>query len=198
MNSDSLKEKELLALIAGDNEAAFKTLFDLYRNRIYGSAFKLSHSAVIAEEIVQNVFLKVWQHRSKLPGVDHFKSYLYVITRNEIYAVLNRIARDYKALSQWHREQDIAENDTEKRVLEREYRDLLNRAIERLPLQQKKVYTLMKVQGLKREETAHLLRVHPETVKSHLALAVKSVRKYCLLHLHQLFGGFLYGIFLFS
>ena len=185
---DLYKEKELLALIAKSDEAAFAELFDHYRNRIYSSARKLSRSAVIAEEIVQNVFLKIWLNRADLTGVNNFSAYLFVITRNEVYLALNRIARSYKIHSLFSKEQPPSDNDNERRVMDRDYQNLLQKAIERLPVQQKKVYQLMKVQGLKREEAASLLRVHPETVKSHLAQAVKSVRSYCLLHLHLLYG----------
>jgi len=185
---DLYKEKELLALIAKSDEAAFAELFDHYRNRIYSSARKLSRSAVIAEEIVQNVFLKIWLNRADLTGVNNFSAYLFVITRNEVYLALNRIARSYKIHSLFSKEQPPSDNDNERRFMDREYQNLLQKAIERLPVQQKKVYQLMKVQGLKREEAASLLRVHPETVKSHLAQAVKSVRSYCLLHLHLLYG----------
>ena len=185
---DLYKEKELLALIAKSDEAAFAELFDHYRNRIYSSARKLSRSAVIAEEIVQNVFLKIWLNRADLTGVNNFSAYLFVITRNEVYLALNRIARSYKIHSLFSKEQPPSDNDNERRFMDREYQNLLQKAIERLPVQQKKVYQLMKVQGLKREEAASLLRVHPETVKSHLAQAVKSVRSYCLLHLHPLYG----------
>jgi len=181
---DLYKEKELLALIAKSDEAAFAELFDHYRNRIYSSARKLSREI----SSVQNVFLKIWLNRADLTGVNNFSAYLFVITRNEVYLALNRIARSYKIHSLFSKEQPPSDNDNERRFMDREYQNLLQKAIERLPVQQKKVYQLMKVQGLKREEAASLLRVHPETVKSHLAQAVKSVRSYCLLHLHLLYG----------
>lgn len=184
-------EKELLDLIAGGDEAAFAKLFAFYQNRIYSSAFKLSRSSTIAEEIVQNVFLKIWLNRVNLCSINNFGAYLFVIIRNEVYVALNRIARNHKVHSLFGIDQMAGDNDNEKRFMDREYENLLQRAIEQLPVQQKKVYKLMKVQGLKRDETATLMRIHPETVKSHLAQAIKSVRSYCLMHLN-LFSSFVF------
>lgn len=193
---DLYNEKELLALIADGNETAFTTLFGHYRNRIYGIAFKVSRSDTVAEEIVQDVFLKIWLKRAGLTNISNFSAYLFIITRNEVYLALNRIARNYKVSLLLGKEQPFAENDAEKRFMDSTYNNLLQKAIEQLPVQQKKVYKLIKIQGLKREETADMLHIHPETVKSHLAQAMKSVRNYCLMHL-QLFIGFVFELSLF-
>jgi RNA polymerase sigma-70 factor (ECF subfamily) len=74
-------------------------------------------------------------------------------------------------------------HDTEDRVLNNEYTRILQAAIDRLPEQQRQVYNLIKKEGLKREEAAAALQLSPETVKSHLAQAMRSVRVYCLSHL---------------
>ena len=60
---------------------------------------------------------------------------------------------------------------------------MLRKAIDRLPSQQKQVYQLMKEGHLKRHEVAHQLRIQPETVKYHLAQAMKNIRAFCMLHL---------------
>lgn len=188
LTDESYNEKELLIQVASGDEVAFSKLFNHYRNKIYGSAYKLSRSAVVAEEIVQNVFLKIWLRKEKLTSIQNFNAYLFVVTRNEIYLALSRIARDAMVkslLSENHTESEI---DNEKRLIYQEYQDILQKAIARLPIQQKKVYQLIKVEGLKREEAAQLLRIHPETIKTHLARAVKSVRNYCTLHLPLFLG----------
>jgi RNA polymerase sigma factor (sigma-70 family) len=74
-------------------------------------------------------------------------------------------------------------HDTENRVLNNEYSRILQAAIDRLPEQQKLVYTLIKKEGYKREEAAEALQLSSETVKTHLAQAMRSIRAYCLAHL---------------
>lgn len=192
--NDAVLEKECLELIANGDELSFRAMYDRYRNKIYGIAFKLSRSTVVAEEIVQNVFLKIWVNRATLIQINNFEGYLFIVTRNEVYSTLTHIARDHKALSEWGKRQPVVENDAENRIMDKVYRGMLQKAIEQLPGQQKKVYDLMKVRGLKREEVANILEVSPETVKTHLSLAMKNIRNYCLMRL-QLLIGLLIGLF---
>lgn len=176
-------ERELLFSIAKSDEAAFEKLFRRYRDRIYSVAFKLTYSTTIAEEIVQDIFMKVWTKRADLIHIENFQAYLFVITRNNVYKVLRRIAGTYKITSLAAEEQIIAPDNTTDLVMEKEYSLLLRKAIDRLPNQQKKIYTLIKDEGLKRDEVAHLLHLRPETVKFHLSEAMKNIRSFCLLHL---------------
>lgn len=72
-------ERELLVLVADGDESAFRQLFDVYRQKIYALGLYLTHSDFLAEEIVQDVFLRVWVSREKLRGVMQFHAYLKVI-----------------------------------------------------------------------------------------------------------------------
>lgn len=184
-------EKDLLALIAEGDELAFARLFEYHRNRIHSIAFKLTHTSSLAEEIVQDVFLKIWLKRADLMEIQNFSAYLFIVTRNNVYSALKQIARNYKTTLLTDEDQALANDDTTDLVMEKEYSLLLKKAIDRLPSQQKQVYQLIKDQGLKREEVAQLLHIQPETVKFHLAQAMKNIRAFCMLHL-GLFMGFVF------
>ena len=182
-------EKELMTLVSRGDELAFASLFEHYRNRIYGIAFKLTHSTTIAEEIVQDVFLKIWLKRADLMEIQNFSAYLFIVTRNDVYKVLKQIARDFKTTLLTDENQSLANNaSTADLLVEKEYSLLLKKAIDRLPNQQKQVYTLIKEQGLKREEVAGLLHLQPETIKFHLAQAMKNIRAFCMPHLNLYIG----------
>ena len=187
-------KNEMLTSIGEGDEAAFTEFYLQHRKRIYTVAFKLTHSNSVAEEIVQDVFLKLWLKRADLRDIQYLNSYVYIVTRNEVYRVLNQIARNYKTVLLTEDDQSLATNDSSDPLMEKEYHLLLQKAINQLPSQQQQVYRLMKDQGLKREEVAKLLEVQPGTVKFHLAQAMKNVRNFCILHL-GLFIGFM--IFLF-
>jgi len=187
-------EKELLELIAENDEGAFAKLFAHYRDRIYSIAFKLTKSTTIAEEMVQDIFLKIWLKRANLNDIQNFSAYLFIVTRNDAYKVLKRIARNYKIALLKDEYQSLADNDTADILMEKEYNQLLQNAIDRLPNQQKQVYYLMKDQGLKRDEVARQLHIQPETVKFHLAQAMKNIRTFCMPRL-SIFAGL--AIFLF-
>ncbi|HEX3933199.1 MAG TPA: sigma-70 family RNA polymerase sigma factor [Puia sp.] len=174
-------ELELLAALTEGDEAAFAELFEHYKDRIYSIAFRLTHSTVLAEEIVQDIFLTIWLRRTQLKNIQSFKAYLFVITRNEACGALKRIARHSRIGSA---DTDlVAHNETDHSILAKEYQSLLQTAVDRLPKQQRQVYRLIKEEQLRREEVAHLLHIQPDTVKYHLAEAMKNIRAFFALYL---------------
>jgi RNA polymerase sigma-70 factor (ECF subfamily) len=178
-----MNNKELLLLTANGDELAFARLFDLYANHIYTIAIRFTGSPITAEETVQEVFLKIWLKRESLPEIKDFRAYLFIITRNYLYRILRANADKYRKQREYSRSYALTQNDTENKVLEKEYGLVLQQAIDRLPRQQKKVYRLVKEMGLKREDAAHLLQIHPETIKYHLSEAMKNLRRHCLPYL---------------
>jgi RNA polymerase sigma-70 factor (ECF subfamily) len=184
----SYDEQELLRLIAQSDESAFTQLFDHYRNKIYTIALKLTHSTTVAEEIVEDVFLKIWLRRTALQGIENFGAYLYAIARNETYKILKQIAKNYKTVLLTENNLSLVDNHTDEYLIAKEFTSLLQKAIDRLPNQQGQVYKLMKESGLKRAEVAELLQIKPETVKFHLAQAMKNIRAYCMLHMNSSIG----------
>jgi RNA polymerase sigma-70 factor (family 1) len=184
----SYNEQELIRLIAQGDESAFAQLFDHYRNKIYTVALKLTHSTTVAEEIVEDVFLKIWLRRSCLNEIINFRAYLYTMARNETYKILKQIAKNYNIVLLSESNESVVHNNAEDYLVDKEFTSLLQKAIDRLPHQQKQVYKLMKEEDLKRGEVAELLHLQPETVKFHLAQAMKNIRTYCMLHLNMVIG----------
>lgn len=187
-------ETELLALIKKGDEIAFTQLFHHYQNKVYTIAFHLSHSSILAEEAVQDVFLKIWLKRADLGHVQNFSAYLYIIVQNTMYKVLKRIARNHKFSKQPANKQPTWTDAPQLQLIEKEYHSILQKGIERLPAQQKQVYRLIREKGLKRDEVADLLKLHPETVKFHLSKAMKKLWNYCQLHLHLFIAFTLTGL----
>lgn len=178
-------DQALLQQVSEGDENAFEKLFAIHRDTIYTLAFTFAKSVELSEEIVQDVFLKIWLMRTNLTGIQNFDAYLFVITRNHVYQVLKQTAQNHKTTSTSADDHLIADNTTDL-VLEKEYTLLLQKAIARLPNQQREVYTLTRDHGLKRNEVACQLNLQPETVKFHLAQAMKNIRTFCMLHLSLL------------
>ncbi|MGN6339808.1 MAG: RNA polymerase sigma factor [Ginsengibacter sp.] len=188
LTEQSYNEQKLIQLVAQSDEIAFGQLFDHYRNKIYTVALNLTHSTTVAEEIVEDVFLKVWSKRSTLNEIGNFNAYIYVIARNETYKVLKQIGKNYKVVLLAEMDASLIDNRTDEYLISKEMTSLLQKAIDRLPHQQKQVYKLIKDGDLKRGEVAKLLQIQPETVKFHLAQAMKNIRAYCMLHLSSSLG----------
>jgi RNA polymerase sigma-70 factor (family 1) len=176
-------EKDLLKLIALGDEVAFTSLFNSYRNKIYSIAFELTESSSVAEEIVQDVFLKIWTKRASMGEITHFQAYLFTTARNYVFTALKRIARKQALEAKAAGNTPLFYLDTENRLLHKEYAMILQEAVDRLPARQRQVYQLIREKEYKREEVAAMLRLSPETVKTHLAQAMRNIRAYCLARL---------------
>lgn len=184
MKIDALhNETELLTAIATGSERAFATLFHAYRDKVYSAAFRLTHSGFLAEEVVQDVFLKLWVKREVLLEIAGFEDYLFIMTRNHVFSALKRMARQQQLVDDLQLEQPVAENTTYNRMLDLEIEEIVHQAVELLPAQQKQVYLMSKEQELKRDEIAKKLRISSETVKTHLARALRHIRAYSKLKL---------------
>ncbi|MFT3701438.1 MAG: sigma-70 family RNA polymerase sigma factor [Agriterribacter sp.] len=174
-------EKKLLQLISQADEPAFEILFNTHKNDVYNVAHKFTQCDISSEEIVQEAFMIIWQRREKLTDIDNFSAYLITITKHLVYKSLKEKAR--KSNTDVAGENATVTRNAEALMLEKEYEHILQKAVNRLPQQQQKVYLLVKENGLKRDEVADMLKVAPDTVKFHLAQAMKSIRAYCSMHL---------------
>jgi RNA polymerase sigma-70 factor (family 1) len=160
---------------------AFRSLFDQYRQRIYSFSMYLTRSEIISEEIVQDVFMKIWINRETLTEISVFSAYIRTAARNAALDYFRKMTREKMALhtlSQKARENSGANEDT---ILDREYGRILSEVIHALPPRQKEVYKLSREQGVKNEEIARQLGISIYTVKEHLKIAMRTV-------LHELEG----------
>lgn len=165
----------LLKVVRGDQDA-FRVVFDRYRDKVYFFALKLVHQPSQAEEIVQDVFLKIWVNRQSLANVQNFDNYLCTITRNHAFNILKRCAHEKQITAELNRQSSTNDISTENIILQHDYERILLQAVEKLPPQQKLVYIMSREKGLKRAEIARELNISPETVKAHMYAALKFIR----------------------
>jgi RNA polymerase sigma-70 factor (family 1) len=168
------KEKDLLLQVASGDEKAFEELFYTHHNKLGSYVFGWTKSLQMAEEIVQDVFLKIWINRPALRSVEKFDSYLYILSRNHTFNALRQLAGEQAKQQEWarHFEDDpdfVADNIAE------DYLPLIEQAIASLPKQQKKVFILKRRQGLKYEEIAGQLNISPETARKHMSAALRNI-----------------------
>jgi RNA polymerase sigma-70 factor (ECF subfamily) len=173
-------EHDLLARVAQGDQKAFGIVFHHYRQKIYSYAFHLSGDPVQADELVQEVFLKVWLHREKIPHVLRFDSWLFTIARNQVFDMLKNLAKETAFRRQVTGLLTPGSNPVEDQLLTRENEQRLQQAVDQLPPRQKLIFTLSRHQGMKHEEIASRLQISRHTVKTHLVQALKTLRD--LLH----------------
>jgi RNA polymerase sigma-70 factor (ECF subfamily) len=175
-----LPEKELLNRISQGDEAAFTEIFHHYSQHIWQFVLKKTKSETIAEEIVQEVFLKLWVKKETATDIDDLPSYLYTMATNKTYDYFKKVAGDSRKLENlWHQVQQAkVANPVEETIDFRESMEMVNQAIEQLPPQRKKIYLLNRMEGLSYEEIAQQLNISKSTVSNQLVEATKFIREY--------------------
>jgi RNA polymerase sigma-70 factor (ECF subfamily) len=176
-------ETEVLRLLKGGSEVAFAQVFDRYRPMIYRTARKFLKSTALAEEIVQEAFLKVWLRRETLGEVEKLDAFLYTMARNLTLDAMRKLAHETVARQQLVAEMEVSDNATYLALQETQYSELLENAVAQLPPQQKQVFQLAKVEGLSHEAIAERLNISRLTVKTHMAKALQTIRNYLQPHL---------------
>ncbi|MFD1631629.1 RNA polymerase sigma-70 factor [Pseudopedobacter beijingensis] len=184
-------ESELLMKIAEGDESAFCELFDYYQKYVFSFGRKLMRSNEIAEEIVQDIFIKIWERKEKLREVDNFGGYLNILVRNHSFNLLRQLAYRQKTGAEMVLSYSDEDNHTQQTIDYRETLRILEEVLDTLPEQQKTVYRLCHLEGLKYEEAAAKMNISVATVHYHMKLALKSIRS------HLIKNGLSYQILLF-
>nr|WP_121272951.1 sigma-70 family RNA polymerase sigma factor [Pedobacter schmidteae] len=170
------EEKQLLLDIAAGDRHAFTLLFKKYNHYVYSAGRRLTHSDYWAEELVQDIFFKIWQKREKLDEVENFGAYLNRIVRNHSFNILRQLAQDAKSMDRIENK-EIA-HTTDEMVDLKEASVILEQALGLLTPQQRIAYELCHVQGLKYQEAALQMKISYETVHSHMKEAIKKIRSH--------------------
>ncbi len=170
-------EKELLRQLAEGSEAAFRTLFLAYRDKLYTYVAKVSGSEEAAEDVVHEVFLKLWSKRAELPEIENLNAYLYRIARNDSINLFRRMAKETLILSEIGREQGLETGfEGEDRITHAEVLATIKEAVEKLTPQQRQVFLMSREQGLKVSEISQQLNIAEQTVKNRITEALKALR----------------------
>jgi RNA polymerase sigma-70 factor (family 1) len=179
---DFIDEKTLLQRVSAGEARAFSTVFHRYQAKVYAYAIKIVKADTIAEEIVQEVFVKLWNLAEGLTEIENFDGFLRTLTRNHTLNVLRRMALEFKADKMRGTNYREDHNDTEEYIIFKDSEKVLNQGIEKLPAQQKLVYCLCHQEGLKYEEVADRLNISKLTVKTHMQHALRFLRNYISTH----------------
>ena len=174
LNSNSDQSKLLYELSQG-NELAFTKLYNEYKNVVFSTALKITKSRMLAEEVVQDVFLKIWQNHENLAEITNIENYLFIISRNHIFDMIKKIARDTSLVVDSNYK-NTSTNNTEDAIKDDQYNVILNQIVDQLPPQQQKIYKMAKWDGLSHQKIGEDLGISTETVKKHMAQALKFVR----------------------
>ncbi|SHJ09111.1 RNA polymerase sigma-70 factor, ECF subfamily [Arenibacter nanhaiticus] len=176
-NEDNLKELLVLKLKKGDKRA-FQELFERYQPSIYAYSLAILKSKPQAEEIVQDVFLKVWLNREKLDPSLSLKAYIFTIARNLAFNLLVKSANNKQLREAIFYKSQVQYNTAINKFVEDDYEQLKNHAIEKLPPRCKLVFLMSRNDGKSYEEIARDLDISVNTVKYQINKALTTIKEF--------------------
>lgn len=156
----------------------FEEVFENYKQQVYSQVYAISKSQYAAEEITQEIFIKLWTNAEALNNVKNLGGYIYTITRNYSLNYLRKTASDVKLVNELMRVAVADDNNTEARLAASECRQLISNAVSQLSPQRQLVYKLCKEDGLSYDEIAAQLNLSKHTVKNHLMAALSFINSY--------------------
>jgi RNA polymerase sigma-70 factor (family 1) len=164
------------SLIAQGDQRKFKQLMDLTADELLLFSMGFIRNKEVAEEIVSDVFVKIWNNRRELENIRNLKSYLFISVKNGCLTHLRKIKKEkiisIDEFSEFH---FLPVEGPENEYIDNEIRNEIYQSIEKLPPKCKLAFTLAKINGLKYKEIAEVMGVTEKTVNNHLVTAVKKI-----------------------
>ncbi len=176
LDVNTVHMQEWLELIAEGNENAFRQLFDAYRPRIYTFLLRVTGSADVAEDAVQDIFLKLWKDRTKLVQIENFNAYLHRMAQNHAYSRFRSLAKEALILAEL-KDNTFSPQHPEHALVFKEVREQILDLVNQLSPQQRSVFLLSREAGLRHEEIARKMGITVLTVKKHMSVALRTLRK---------------------
>jgi RNA polymerase sigma-70 factor (family 1) len=188
-------EPALIQRMAAGDADAFSQVYRHYRKIVYNTVMVYVKNETEAEEIVQQVFVKLWERRAALSGVRSFRDYFFIVVRNHVFKYFNRLSKEAR-LADVIRLQAGKEpgNEADHRLRQQQYDQLVEKAIGQLPDRQKQVYLMADQEDLGYDDIAERMQISRLTAKKHMELARRSVREYINRYLQDPHPSFLAGL----
>ena len=167
-----------LSVAERDDQTAFRKLFTHFYPGLFSFALAYVKDRQEAEEIAEDVFVRLWENRKMLPAIRNLTYYLYVATKN---ASLNSLRKKKRSLELSMEEvgEDIAglERTPEMTLISEEILQKIEAVIKELPPKSQLIFRLIKEEGLKYKEVAELLNISVKTVETQMSLSLSKITK---------------------
>lgn len=178
MKEEINNDRVLVEKLKGGDIACFELLYSKYSGKLYNYVLSLSKGDFyLAEEIVQNVFVKIWEIRQHISTEGSFNSFVYTVGRNMFLNVVKSRLQEHLYHDYVVDHEAVLDNSVEKEIEYKMLEEQINRLIEQLPSARRNIYVLSRVKNLPNKEIAALLDISENTVESQLNKATQFMRK---------------------
>jgi RNA polymerase sigma-70 factor (family 1) len=183
LNDKDIRDKadhSLLLRVAKEDETAFAMLIARYRKRVFSFCLTFAVRYEEAEELTQDIFIKLWQNRTALASVDSFADYLFIVSRNHLVSYIRKRVKEEVVTDTAALADELGIPDLQLQV--KELQKIIDDGIARMPVQQQTVFRLSREEGLSYEEIATQLNISRSTVKWHIIAGLNALRQYVRLN----------------
>lgn len=167
----------LLERIRDGNEQAFAELYDRYAGRLYGNLVKLVKDHDVAQELLQDVFFKIWVKRKSIRVESSFAAYLFAITKHMALNFSRRVVLDAKVVSSLAAETPDGYSHIEEGMVAKELKQLYDNAVNALPPKRRMVYIRCKHEGKTYEQVSQELGISTSTINDHMVKALRFIQQ---------------------
>lgn len=175
MSDDLLYDEGIiLTELSTGKEDAFEKLYNHYVHALKGFVIKFVKSSELAEDLTQEVFIKIWENRGQLAKVRSFRAYLTVIARNHVLNFLKSAPRNDLALKEIVGSYTVPQAENE--IISKEYKQWLQQVLDSMSPQMRSVFELCREQNKSYNEVADLLQISRNTVKKHMVRSMKVIK----------------------
>lgn len=172
------QEKVLLERCSKGDREAFSFLYIEYLQPLYRHTYLFLKCRESSEEIVQDVFIKLWEKRADLIKIKSFRSYVYHMTKNMVMDHIRRSHMEYKALNRIQPQSDISENTSENLLIYKDYLGIAQEAINQLTEKRRTIFLMRTQQDLSIDQIAADLHISRSVVKKQYYTSVTLVREH--------------------
>ena len=169
--------KNILLRLSNDDEKAFEFIYWKYNAHVYNFANSLLYSPEIAQDITQNVFLKIWEKRHEINPEQNFNAYLFTIARNMVYKETEQKLLAEQSLRQLQEEEDVLDMSTIQTLDYHFTEELCRSLVEELPPARREIFKLSRFERLSNKEIALRLSISERTVETQLYRATRFLKR---------------------
>ena len=169
-------EVQWISQLKNGNKQAFEVIYQFYSNSIYSKIIKMTKDEAVADDLLQDIFVKIWERRAFINEEFSFRGWIYKIAENCVYDYYRMLSQDAKMREKLLSTFAEMYNHTEDYILNKERGKMLDDALLQLPPQRQAIFKLCKLDGKSYAEAAEILNISPSTVSGQLVKATKTIK----------------------
>ena len=170
-------DQKLVKTLKKGDVFAFNELFHKYSQKVYNFSIKHLENEEDVKDLVQEIFMKIWDKRKEIDANKSFNGFLFTITLNLIRNYFRKKVKDRKLVNKWLEETEPYSDSTKLSIEFRSLEKVVNTIVEQLPPKRRMVFRLSRNEGISNDDIARRMNIQKKTIENHLNLALRYLRE---------------------